>query len=54
MHQQLQLLFFIFVTAFFASTSYAQSSSKSDNPTLDKIITPDIERRTITEDQIDS
>ncbi|MGH1439470.1 MAG: outer membrane beta-barrel domain-containing protein [Cellvibrionaceae bacterium] len=29
-------------------------NSESDNPVLDKIITPDLERRTITEDQLDS
>lgn len=33
----------------------AQSpNSESDNPVLDKIITPDLERRTIKEDQLDS
>jgi outer membrane beta-barrel protein len=54
MYRQLPLLFLVFVTAVLANTSYAQSSNESDNPILDKIVTPDIERRTITEDQIDS
>lgn len=31
-----------------------QPNSESDNPVLDKIITPDLERRVITEDQLDS
>lgn len=35
--------------------THAQSNNtESDNPVLDKIITPDLERREITEDQLDS
>ncbi len=30
------------------------SSSETDNPVLDKIVTPDLERRSITEDQLDN
>lgn len=38
-----------------ATYSHAQqNNTESDNPILDKIITPDLERRTITEDQLDS
>jgi len=31
-----------------------QPNTENDNPVLDKIITPDLERRSITEDQLDS
>ncbi len=34
--------------------SAQQAGSETDNPVLDKIVTPDIERRSITEDQLDS
>ncbi|MGH1486818.1 MAG: outer membrane beta-barrel domain-containing protein [Cellvibrionaceae bacterium] len=55
MHRPLQFLLIIFIsTLLFSKASHAQSSNESDNPVLDKIITPDIERRTITEDQLDS
>ncbi|MBX2810025.1 MAG: outer membrane beta-barrel domain-containing protein [Cellvibrionaceae bacterium] len=40
------------VSLCFAHDNHAQSTS--DNSALDKIITPDLERRTISEDQLDS
>lgn len=39
---------------FFNALTHAQTTTEDDNPVLDQIITPDIERRTITEDQLDS
>lgn len=47
----LSALFFLVVCV---SSHAQQPNSESDNPVLDKIITPDLERRTITEDQLDS
>jgi outer membrane beta-barrel protein len=45
----------VFGCLFLAQNVIAQpSSTESDNPVLNKIITPDLDRREITEDQLDS
>ncbi len=62
MYQHYRFLFtqtkrFFFTVALLFTVAFAhaqQTADETDNPILDKIITPDLERRTITEDQLDS
>lgn len=49
------IVFALAAIVLFASSTLAQEQSgQNDNPVLEKIITPDLERRTISEDQLDS
>jgi len=43
-----------YIFLFSATVSHAQNNNGNDSEILDKIITPDLERRVITEDKLDS
>lgn len=53
-HYKHKITFILSALLLVTSTiAHAQSTPESDNPVLDKIITPDLERRVIKEDQLD-
>lgn len=43
-----------FAQSAIAQSTLIQSTTETDNPVLDKIVTPDLQRREITQDQLDS
>lgn len=50
----LKRTFFLFCALVFSQASFSQEDDKPRNDTLDAIVSPDLERRIITEDQLDS